>query len=185
MKKRLLQILAVSALCLSLGAFTACSEDENAVADAAVDAVMTEVTAAVAGQPFVEDLTNTFLKDMDLLGYGLDMTEYVKALVKEFDYSVNDIRIENGAVEIDVTFTCLSLSDIEAEMADTTEDVLLAAANLSASEMDAALGEAFNDALAVCEPKQTSHTIRYDILNGTWDIDGGVLESALMNAMTA
>lgn len=185
MKKRLLPLLAAAMLCLSAFTFTACSENENAMADAAVDAVMSEVTEAVVGQPFIEDLTNTFLKDMDLLGYGLDMTEYVKSLVKSFDYSVNNVSIEGGAVTVDVTFTCLSLSDIEAEMTDTTEDVLMAAANLSASEMNAALGEAFTDAIAVCEPKQTNHTIRYDILNGTWDIDGGVLESALMNALTA
>ena len=185
MKKRLLPLLTAALLCLSLGTFTACSEDQNALADAAVDAVMAEVTESVVGQAFIGEVANTFLADMDLLGYGLDMTECVTALVKSFDYSVNDIVIDGTTVTIDATFTCISLADVEAEMTDTTEDILLAAANMSAADMNAALDEAFTDALAVCEPKQTNHTIRYDILNDTWDIDGGILDTALMNALTA
>ncbi len=184
MKRRLLISLMVACLTLltACGAMTAedlIRADLTSQLDELKEADDDIIAEFVAGLGDAED---------EFEALGVDPSEFMTAYLDGFDYSIDEVDVEESTAEATVTVTCKSLADIMENAADEYLDRLDEVdltSDTSEEQLYQLMGEIMMEAAETAELTSTECTFTYTCDDeGVWTADDGV-EDALLAALLA
>ncbi len=184
MRKRLLApLIAFAALCLV--ALAACGGPS--VEDMIREDLTSQLDVIKAGgDEFVEEIEASAGDDFASL--GVDTAEFTKAYLDGFDYSIDEVTVEDDTATAKVTITCKSLTDIMSQFQTDFYAQLETVDTATLADQDALMklaGQSLMSVTEAAEPKTTECTFTYtNDGEGTWSADESA-STELLNAMTA
>lgn len=106
----------------------------------------------------------------ELANYGIDADAFYRAYLEGFDYTINSVEVTGDVAVANVDITCKKLGDaLDTFTADFLalyeDDSLL---ELSEDELNAKIGEAFNDAVAATPLSTTTVDLEYNLVDNAW-----------------
>lgn len=121
----------------------------------------------------------------DLADYGIDSTEYIKAMIGGFDYSVSAVNVaEDGqSATAVVDITCKSFNAASERATEISEEIAANGdlADLSMDELNKKIGEILMQAMNETEVSTTECSFGYTLVDGTWTMSDSA-EAEIYNA---
>lgn len=120
-----------------------------------------------------------------LADYGIDSTEYIKAMISGFDYSVSAVNVaEDGqSATAVVDITCKSFNAANERATEISEEIASSGelAELSMDELNKKIGEVLMQAMNETEVSTTECSFGYTLVDGTWTMSDSA-EAEIYNA---
>ncbi len=182
--KLLVPFMALAAFCLVV--LSACGGPS--VEDMIREDLTTQFEEIKSGEDdIIDEIAEGAGSDFETL--GVDPAEFVRSYIDGFDYTINDITVEDATATANVTVSCKSMNDILTEF--QTQFVARlgeydASTVPSEEGLYAMAGEIMMEATNNAEVKSTDCSFTYSKDDeGTWSADDDSVESELLKAMMA
>ena len=111
------------------------------------------------------------LDSEEVEGYGVSEKDLLNAYLEGFDYSIQDVTVNNGEAEVDVVFTVKKYSEFIDAFSETAYEIPLqdGSEDLSDEELYAQFGEAILETLSSTSTGQTEAiTFNFSKSDGEW-----------------
>ena len=161
--------LAVAAMMVfSLAALAACGPNDE-------ELIRNGVAEELDG---LKNLEETALAEItegvdtaDFAELGIDMNEFMKAYFGEFDYRIDEVKVDGDKAQVTVAFTCKDFGAYEQALEDAAMEMAGdgSIADLTEEEMSAKVGELVMASLdTVLASEKEPIVLDYELIDNTW-----------------
>jgi hypothetical protein len=172
--------LLVAGSCMLLAG---CAENSEEAVRNAVTNELDEIKNFDAEE--IEELANESTEFAALSAYGITATDAYEAIFSDFDYSIEDVKVDGDKATVGIKFTTKDLNKFQSALVSAAQqaDADGSLEGLTQSEMNAKIGELVLNTIKDLPTTETK-VIDFDVVKqgGSWQMandSGEVLQEAL------
>lgn len=171
MKKQVRAISILLLMLLTIITIVGCSSKEKD--EELIRTALTEELDSIKNQDedFMKELEQS--ADIKELGeMGIDANEFMSEYLKGFDYSIEDVTVEDKTAVANVVLKCRSFQEYQTRLEEATNNMIAdaeALAEMTEEELQAKIGEILITTISEVEVKETETiSVDYELVGDTW-----------------
>lgn len=171
MKKQVRVISILLLMLLTISTIVGCSSKEKDE-----ELIRTALTEELDS---IKNLDEDFMKELEqgvgieeLGEMGIDASEFMGEYLKGFDYTIEDVTVEDKTAVANIVLKCKSYKEYQKRLEEVSESMFAdteALAQMTEEELQAKIGEILLTAISEVEVKETETiSIDYELVDDTW-----------------